>query len=190
VIVFVQKHKMLLILLIASLIPAVYIGRPRLNENVIQASFYFFPAYLLGVLLAQNSSIYIKLQNHIAFILPSFILCYLFIAAYFHITKSLDLLFKMSLSILLLGFCYRYLQVKNKALDMFARLSFFLFIIHGYFIGLVNVLIKTLDEYFFFKNFEFLYVVSVFSFVVFSSLLTFIVIKWTFGISSKKWLGI
>lgn len=186
VIIYVKNNNALLILFIISLIPAAYLGRPSFNHSVLQSSVYFFPSYLLGILLAEHRHIYTKLENYSALLLAAFIGSYFVIYASFELTNSSDMFFKMILAIIVLSTCYRFLRTKNKMLDMFARLSFFLFFIHGYFTGFI----RAFNRYMGIKDIDFLFVFVVFSFIIFCSLSTFVVLKWCFDDKSKKWIGI
>lgn len=186
VIILLKNNNWLSLGFFISLIPAFYWGRPELNENVIQAFIYFLPAYLLGVLIQGVPCIYKITNKFSALILIMFLGLYSIIGNYIQIDSSTDLLFKLFLAISVLSFCSYYLTAKNKILDMFARLSFFLFFIHGYFAGFFRVINNRINV----TGYEFIYVIGVFFMIVISCLFAFVLIKLIFEHKSKKWIGI
>jgi surface polysaccharide O-acyltransferase-like enzyme len=187
-IVLLKNNNMLIIAFFICLIPAIYLGRPEHNENSLLASVYFFPPYLLGLIASQKKNLYEKFKNISVFILGLYVLFYLIIFNYFEMSSSIDLCLKMILAIIVLSVCSNFLTKKNKILDMFARLSFFIFLVHGYFTGAI----RTVNNHFgyTYTGFEFIYAVCTFGVVVLGSLAAFVLIKWMFNKKSKKWVGV
>jgi hypothetical protein len=187
-VVLLKNNNMLMIAFFISLIPAIYFGRPEHNENPILASVYFLPPYFLGLIVSQKKYIYEKFNNISVFILGVYVSFYLLIFNYFEVLSSIDLFLKMILSIIVLSVCSNFLSKKNKMLDMFARLSFFIFLIHGYFSGAI----RTVNSHFgyTYTGFEFIYAVCAFGVVALGSLASFVLIKWMFNKKSKIWFGV
>lgn len=139
-ILYIKNKQLLGVFFLLSLIPALWFGRPEFSENNLIWSMYFLPAYLLGMLLWQRPFIYEILTKYSGLILLGYIVVYLWLSWGGEFSTSIDLLWKMSLSVILIACSKRYLAKKNKWLNMFARLSFYLFFVHGYFIGAIRIL--------------------------------------------------
>lgn len=182
------KNKQLLELLFAlSLIPALWFGRPEFSENNVVWSLYFFPTYLLGMLLYQRPNIYEALTKYSGLFLLAYIAVYLWLSWDAAFTSSVDLLWKMALSVILIACSKRYLSKKNKWLNMFARLSFYLFFVHGYFIGTLRLLYNQ------YLNLEVtgLFAASAsFAITLALSLLSFVIIKLILKEKSKLFVGL
>ncbi|PKH06771.1 acyltransferase [Moritella sp. Urea-trap-13] len=137
---YAKNKKILGIFFLVSLIPALWFGRPEFSVNNAIWTVYFLPTYLLGMLLWQQPRIYEKLAKYSGLILFSYIVVYLWLSWDSAFSTSVDLLWKMALSVILIAFSKRHLAKKNKCLNMFARLSFYLYFVHGYFIAAFRIL--------------------------------------------------
>ncbi len=182
------KNKQLLgIFFILSLIPALWFGRPDFSVNNVIWTVYFLPTYLLGMLLWQRPNIYEMLTKHSGVLLVGYIVIYLSLSWDGEFNTSVDLLWKMALSVILIAFTKRYLSKKNKCLNMFARLSFYLYFVHGYFISIIRIIYNQ------YLNVEMtgLLAASVsFTITLFLSLSSFVVIKMILKQRSKLFIGL
>ena len=185
--VYLQRSRLLVIVFILSIVPAFIMGRPEFNDNVFISFCYFLPPYLLGMLIVKHDFIYNNISRFSLLILLSFIVSYfIFLQFIPEISSSVDLLLKLALAIIVFAFCKEYFSNKNKWLSMFARLSFFLFFIHGYFSGGIRMSYRILDI-----QYTGL-IPSLLSFliIVIMSIITFIIIKLIFKERSKLFVGI
>lgn len=187
VILYIKSKCLLEVLFIVSLVPALWFGRPYFSENNLIWSVYFLPAYLLGMVLWQRPRIYEVLVEYSSYILVGYIVVYLSSSWFSAFSSSVDLLWKMSLSVILIACSKRHLSKKNRWLNMFAHLSFYLFFVHGYFIGVIRILYK---HYF---NTEVSGIVAAsasFSITIILSLLSFVIIKLILKEKSKIFVGL
>ncbi|MFT5806870.1 MAG: peptidoglycan/LPS O-acetylase OafA/YrhL [Moritella dasanensis] len=137
---YVKNKQMLGAFFLVSLIPALWFGRPEFSVNNVIWTVYFLPTYLLGMLLWQRPRIYEELTQYSGLILFSYLVVYLWLSWNSAFSTSTDLLWKMALAVILIAFTKRHLAKKNKFLNMFARLSFYLYFVHGYFISTIRIL--------------------------------------------------
>lgn len=187
VILYIRNKNFLEIFFVICLIPALWFGRPEFSENNLIWSVYFFPAYLLGMILCLRPRIYELLVAYCGPILLSFMAIYLASNWFSPFSTSVDLLWKMSLSIILIACSKRYLAKKNRWLNMFARLSFYLFFVHGYFIGVIRILYR---QYFNTEVTGILAASASFTVTIICSLLTFVMIKLILKDKSKIFVGL
>ena len=119
-------------------ITATYIGRPYLNSDMFESFVYFLPAYLWGIYLHKNQNLIFKLKadSAILFCFMSFLclLCYYL----FGYGSQIDLALKIFLFTIMFSLFLQYGNTKNRMLNKLAQVSFFIFFIHGYFIGLLK----------------------------------------------------
>jgi len=142
---FLSKNSSVLLLsFIVSLGVAFFVGRPEFDDNPFLSFLFFLPAYLFGMLLRLNPSWYMFFADR-SFILLS---CSIVLSGFFYyfyspvISSSIDLIVKLLFSFLGFVCCYTFLNYKVKWLDLFARLSFFIYFIHGYFAPVIVILAK------------------------------------------------
>ena len=142
--IYLKNRNLLEYALIMSLIPALLIGRPIFSENNVLWSFYFLPPYLLGMILMLRPSNYQVLKKYSFTMLIGVVVGYLSIfmnrPVITPVNTSLDLLLKMTFFVILFSFSKQYLLIKNRWLNLFARISFYLFFIHGYFVALFRLI--------------------------------------------------
>ncbi len=141
----IQKAGLLRMAFFGALIVGVYVGRPLVNNNPFWAFWFFLPAYLLGMVLAECPDWYEKFSAKSAVYLPAFFVCMYGTYAVIDMNDHLDLLFKLLMSVLLMAFCKQYASRKLVWLDLFGRLSFFLFFVHGYVAGVLRLLYQRGD---------------------------------------------
>lgn len=171
--ILIQKRQGLFIAFFVSLIFGMYWGRPAFNSNALHSFVFFLPAYFLGMLLVEKKYLYESIVKNSGI----FLFLYIAIASIIYMTvevnSSIDLVIKLVLTLVLLAFCKRYINYKVIWLDLFARLSFFLFFIHGYFTGMVRLTLRQTDI----QLNEYVALFCIFPFIIFMSLLTYIVAK-------------
>jgi hypothetical protein len=186
-IVYLKNKQLLGAFFILSLLPALWYGRPEFSENNLVWSLYFLPAYIFGMLLFQYPRIYENLANYSSILLLVYIAIYLSLSWHAAFSSSVDLLWKMGLAVILIACSKRYLAQKNKWLNMFARLSFYLFFVHGYFIGAIRMLHSHL---FGIEITGLLAASASFATTIILSLASFVIIKWILKDKSKIFVGL
>lgn len=136
------RKNVLLPFFLASLAYAMYSGRPANNAAFLQSAAYFLPAYLLGMHLGKDSKLLEALSRHatVGFALS---LSALLLVSKIH---TFDLSWKLPVALttacFLIALCKNKLNQKMKWLDLFARLSFYLFFVHGYVAGFFRIVFK------------------------------------------------
>ena len=184
-ILFIKNHNLLEVGFLVSLVPALFFGRPEHNENLILATLYFLPAYIFGMVLVSRPNIYCCLNSYSRYLMTGYLFFYSVSLYFFDINSSVDLLLKIILSLIVFSYCKEYLSKKNKWLNMFARLSFFLFFIHGYFAGMIRTIYSRFDI-----PFEgIIPVMFAFSIIVFLSISSYVVLKLILKDKSKIFIG-
>lgn len=186
-IVYLKNKQLLGAFFVLSLIPALWFGRPDFSENNLIWSVYFLPAYIFGMLLCQRPRIYEDLTHYSGILLVGYIAIYLWLSWHAAFSPSVDLLWKIGLSVIMIACSKRYLAKKNKWLNMFARLSFYLFFMHGYFIAAIRMLYSQ----YFGVEITGLFAASVsFATTIILSLASFVIIKWILKDKSKIFVGL
>jgi len=186
VIIYIKNKCLLEAFFIVSLVPALWFGRPYFSENNLIWSVYFLPAYLLGMVLWLRPRIYEVLVEYSSYILVGYIVVYLSSSWFSAFSSSVDLLWKMSLSVILIACCKRHLSKRNRWLNMFAHLSFYLFFVHGYFIGVIRILYKHFNT----EVSGIIAASASFSITILLSLLSFVIIKLILKEKSKIFVGL
>jgi peptidoglycan/LPS O-acetylase OafA/YrhL len=185
VLFFLARKNLVLAFFLLSLAPALYLGRPQFNENPLQAFVFFMPAYTMGMLLAQYKTAYVKIAPAS---LPLLILVLATIVAGYDVLKynaSIDMLAKLALTYVLMAVCYRYLNFKIVFLDLMARLSFYLFFIHGYFVGAFRSILPKLG----FDVGGIIAIVTASVLTIILSIGAYIIVKLIFGRKTKMLVG-
>lgn len=132
---------------IVTLAFAWYIDRPEGNSNTFQSYLFFFPVYLFGIIAYKYNRAIMKLLPYALPISIGYMLFFalLYFAAFTPTSRpsssdELVLYIPLVLSLLLLA--SKYMNYRVLFLDMCARLSFFIFFIHGYFSGFFRVILR------------------------------------------------
>ncbi len=181
-----KNNGALFLVFLPSLAVSIYLGRPEYNENPFFSLLFFMPAYLFGMLLKSNPDLYSGWGKSSTFVL----LLGLFISGCFYhfygelASSSVDIVIKLLFSLVGFSCCYTLLNCKVKWLDLFARLSFFLYFIHGYFAAIIAIVTQKLDLAFCGPAALF-WLVIFFIVIVFLSLSAFVVAKVIFKDKSK-----
>lgn len=185
VLFFLARKNLVFVFFLLSLGPALYLGRPPYNENPLQAFVFFMPAYTMGMLLAQHKTAYVKIAPAS---LPLLILVLAAIVAKYDVLKynaSIDMLAKLALTYVLMAVCYRYLNFRIVLLDLMARLSFYLFFIHGYFVGAFRSALPKLGL----AVDGIVAIVTASVLTIILSIATYIIVKLIFGRKTKMLVG-
>ncbi len=168
-----------------SLCAALYWGRPIDNANSLQSAVYFLPAYLLGMYLGQSNRIIHFLMPYAIWIF-SFLLVVLLVYGQSGFADSRgDLILKLLITCCLISICLAKLNFKIKWLDLFARLSFYLFFVHGYVIGAFRMMLNH-SQY---REMGIGTAFGIFVITLILCVLAFIIFKWIFQHRSKFILG-
>ncbi|PCJ95749.1 MAG: acyltransferase [Zetaproteobacteria bacterium] len=183
--IHIQNNGWLSVVFFLSLCSAIYFGRPQYNDNVLQSFTFFLPAYVFGMLLAKKTWLYESITRYSGWLLGGYVAVVSLLYATIDISSSVDLVVKLLLAVLLLAFCKQTISHKVVWLDLCARLSFFLFFIHGYFTGFSRVFMKYYDI----QAHESLAVTVIFIFTVVMSLLSYIVAKLILKDKTRMLLG-
>jgi peptidoglycan/LPS O-acetylase OafA/YrhL len=124
-----------------------YFGRPALNDNTFLSFNYFLFAYLLGFVL-ERSRLHERISPLTSVLLIPFLLILnsaLFESGY---SYSVDLVCKALYSLLIYSLFLNWLDFKSSVLGFLGDKSFFIFFIHGYFIGLSRYVDFGLSDFF------------------------------------------
>jgi peptidoglycan/LPS O-acetylase OafA/YrhL len=182
---FLLRKDLLLPVFLLSLALAIYLGRPEDNANSLQSALYFLPAYLLGMYLGKRTTL-------LSFLMPyavwGFIICVLVLIDYGYSIFSdtrLDLPLKLITTCFLIALCQAKLNFKIKWLDLFARLSFYLFFVHGYVIGAFRIYLRHSEHHYMGIGAA----LGIFITTLILCLTAYILFKWLFQNHSKFILG-
>lgn len=141
--VFLLRKGVLLPFFFLALGLAMYLGRPANNSNFLQAAFYFLPPYLLGMWLGRNPS---RLRAWTPYAAWGFVFSVLALVAVGQANLKISRLFiALIAACFLVALCLVKLNYKIKWLDLFARLSFYLFFVHGYIIAFFRVYLERFE---------------------------------------------
>jgi len=184
---YIKSKQLLGVFFILSLIPALWFGRPEFSVNNVIWTLYFLPTYVLGMLLWQRPRIYGELVKYSGQILLGYVVIYLCLSWDAAFSTSVDLLWKMALSVILMAFAKRYLAKKNKCLNMFARLSFYLYFVHGYFISTIRIVY---NQYLSVEVTGVFAASASFALTLILSLSSFVIIKLILKEKSKMFIGL
>lgn len=145
-----KTHAIIPIFLI-TLGTAWWIGRPDFNDNTFQSYAFFFPVYLLGIMAYKYSAALARLTPYALPIGATYMVFFglLYFVAFSpeHRPSSADeLVLYVPLVLSLLLMMSRYMNYRILFLDMCARLSFFIFFIHGYFSGIFRFTLRQVQH--------------------------------------------
>jgi len=129
------RRKLLLPAVAFSLVLGMFLGRPTGNSNFLQSAFYFLAPYLLGIYAGENPNL---IKSLAPFAGKGFLACIALLLAIGDITFAglhWMLLGSLATACMLIALCLSKLNHKIKWLDLFARLSFYIFFVHGYIVG-------------------------------------------------------
>lgn len=184
--IYILNRGLLLYVFFVSFSVAFYFGRPLNNESTLYSFIFFLPTYLFGMILVDRPVLYKYLCKYSCVIfITYFVALYIFNLS-IHINSSYDLFFKMALAVILLAVLRRYANHKINLLDLFARLSFFLYFIHGYFTWVLYRLYRIIDIPFS----GLIATVGFFIIIVILSLAAFVAIKLVLRKHSKFFIGV
>lgn len=192
-----KQSRLLIPIFLVALAVAYMTGRPEGNNNPFHSCLFYLAPYLLGMIVARNEA---KLQPFLSMSLPVLIGYIGFQIVVFLIvfhksreaTDSIAMLFYIPLVLLMTMACKNVLNRKIPILDMFARLSFFLFFIHGYFAGFARLVLRiTFGENVAIANpiMEFFVAVFLSLLITFMCLLFYVVLKYITKSRSRYLIG-
>lgn len=119
-------------LFVLTLIASIVIGRSFNNQNILQNAVHFMPAYLLGMICAVDESIFRRFSAISPYLLVAVVVGLTAHYATFGVVKPLEAPFGLTVALILVSVFSARMTRFNTTLDVVARLSFFLFFIHGY----------------------------------------------------------
>ena len=126
-----------------SVVAGVIVGRPESGRFPEIESVYFLPAFLLGMLLAARPALYRTHAGGAAFIA---VVLFVFSASLPMLSDAshafkmrLHLLIELVMSVCLFSLFHAFMNHRTRWLDLFARISFFVFFVHGYFVAAFRV---------------------------------------------------
>lgn len=134
----------LAIVFLLSVVVGVIVGRPESDKFPELESVYFLPAFLLGMLLAARPGLYrthAKGAVFVALVLLVFSASLPMLGDASHAFKMrLHLLIELVMSVCLFSLFYAFMNHRTRWLDLFARISFFIFFVHGYFVAVFRLI--------------------------------------------------
>lgn len=185
VFIWLKSSPWLIMAFILSLMAAFYTGRPDHDNNPLWSFVYFTPCYLFGMILFKYRNSMHKPSPHSTVLLALYVMSVILFDKLFGHNSSSDLLFKISFTYILLLLCKHYLNRKIPWLNIFARLSFYLFFIHGYFISIFRLehssILLNIDKL--------TAVIIVFIATIFFSIFTYVIGKFVLKRRSIYFLG-
>lgn len=140
-----KTSPLLLPMFVVTLFAACLIGRSS-SANALQNFVYFAPAYVLGMIVSRCEDWLAPVVPYAPWLLIGYVaiesaLFQAFFTEPESFTNAAVLLLNLPLSVLLMLWCRQGLNRRIPALGMFARLSLFLYFIHGYFAGIMRTTI-------------------------------------------------
>ncbi|WP_284378951.1 acyltransferase family protein [Litoribrevibacter albus] len=169
-----------------SVIVSFIIGRPQFDNSPFLSFLYFLPAYILGFVIFYYHEVLVWFSKKSVLLLFLVLFMNLALSIYFSVVDNhVSVFYQVVFSFLLLAVFYRYYNYRLRWLDLFARLSFFIFFIHGYFSGLFRAGYKKID----YSGFEVLLVLFAFLVTVFLSLSVFVFLKLLLKNKTKTFIG-
>jgi surface polysaccharide O-acyltransferase-like enzyme len=182
--------------ILVTLALAVYAGRPEGNSDPLHSFVFYVPVYLLGIAAFRFSKQLMAFRPYvgaafIAFAILDVALYFTFFAPPSEATDSVELLIYIPLVMLMMISCKQYLDRRIPILDMFGRLSFFLFFIHGYFAGFSRHASRVLLNGDAIRNpaYELAVITAIFVLIVFLSLAAYVALKFVLRDKSRFVIG-
>lgn len=194
----IRKTHAIIPICLAMLVLSWFVDRPEANSNTFQAYLFFFPVYLLGIIAHKYGAFLQRLMPHA---LPIGIGYMLFFASFYFIafsgtgarepTSADEMVLYVPLMLASLLLMWRYANYRIPFLDMCARLSFFIFFIHGYFSGMFRVALRRLGDNFSIGHpvLEVLAILGTGLTILFLSLAVYVVLKLLTGKRSRYLIG-
>ncbi|NWJ24332.1 acyltransferase [Rhizobium sp. RM] len=192
----VARSNLLIPLLLATLVAAIMIGRPDNNNNPFQSFVFYLPPYLLGIAAHVHIGSIMRLKPASLLLLLGYLALYAisYFVVYtetFRPDSTITMVLYLPLVIIMTAFCAHYLDKRNVWIDMFARLSFFIFFIHGYFSGMERMTLRRLGFVEAIENpgLEIVVIVATFLMIIVMSLSAYIVLKFMLRDKSRHLIG-
>lgn len=167
---------------------ALVVARPEYNSNAIKSFIYYTPAFLLGMLLQVKQEIFVGRPRQ-SQILLCVAVALSVVVALLDKERLVESRYELCIDVIaivgLFGFFHDKLNYRTKWLDLFARLSFYLFFIHGYFIGAFRMFTPR-DFTGFQQELAFMFVLTE---TLLGCLLVFLIVKISLGTRSRYVIG-
>lgn len=181
---FITRSNLLIPAILLTTIIAFIVGRPPGNSNPLQSFVFYLPSYLLGIASHVHLQTLLKLKPISGWLLAGYLAIYIIFYFTVYDTTMVDgatstMLFYLPLTVLLTVFFAQYLDRRNAILDMFARLSFFIFFIHGYFSALERAVLRRAGLITAIENpfIEVIVIIATFLAIIVMSLAVYVVLK-------------
>jgi len=142
--VFIRRRKLEAPAFVLTLAAGYGMGFPPFHQNVLQCFVYYLPFYVFGMVFQTYPDVYRRWSRYSTLLVPVYAVA--LVAVYFifeqnsEVSTSITLLAMVPLLWVGMGLFWRHVNRRNRWLDMFARLSFYIFFVHGYFIGVARAL--------------------------------------------------
>lgn len=122
-------------------------SRPPEDSNPFAAYLHFLPVYILGMFLCYNRNNLIQEKNKVLFFLLFLII--FIIELYFDLSRSIAIYTKVFLFLYLCTIFMSLSEKSLKPLNILADISFAMYFLHGYFVGVLRKIFKN-------NNYDFL----------------------------------
>lgn len=137
-----KNEKLFIFASVLSVIAIVFTSRPPQDSNPILAYFHFLPVYIIGMMICFYKDALIspsKKHLYLILFLSAFIS-----EIYFELNSSFSILSKIILFLFLCSY-FMHLDSKGirfKILSFLADISFTLYFLHGYFVGVIRTILS------------------------------------------------
>ncbi len=142
-----KKSPLLVPVFLLALVAASLIGRSSHNANTFQSFVVYAPAFLLGMVASRHEDVLSPAVPRALWLLAGYVAVEIalfpaLLSLPTGIADRIGMLLNLPLAVLLMLVCKSALNRRITVLDMFARLSFFLYFIHGYFTGIMRNVVR------------------------------------------------
>ncbi len=193
---YLRNSNLIFPLVFIALVIAYLAGRPVGNSNPFQSFLFFTPFYLLGMIAFRFNDQLMSLERHanplaVGYAIFFITLYFIFFRPPAASTDSDQLLIYLPLILILTVFCKKHLNRRVPILDMFGRLSFYIFFVHGYFAAAMLVVTRRLfgEQGLHLAFAEVLVITTIFCAITFMSLATYVVLKYLLKDKSRYIIG-
>lgn len=180
---FLLQKNLLIPVFCACLASALYFGRPPNNSRFLEAGVYFLPPYLLGMWMHSTPWLSKVSESKAA---TGFALSALMLLTLGERFSGAQLLAGLLAAFFLIALCRTKFNYKVKSLDLLARLSFYIFIMHGYMVGFFR---SALAEGLYDDTTLTLIILAVFVLTITTCILLYVPLKILLRDRSKYFLG-
>ena len=168
------------VLFIFSMISGYYLGRPELNNNTFLSFNYFLSAYVFGFIL-ERTRVHERFSRYFGMVIFTSVLLFYEFGFSSGYSYRLDLLVRVFYCFSVFSLFFHYFNSKNKIFGFLGDKSFFIFFIHGYFVGFSRMIDIDLNIY--------AGSVLIFSIVIFLTMISYFLVKLVFRSKTKLLFG-